>query len=90
MKTKLYNLQDLIDPKVNFTNTIAKFGDNGMVYSEEELHRYKKYYSKKMGFEYFFDLFSNSCRDYFIYFFKNYQKSKYYNKLKKSYYFFLK
>lgn len=90
MKTKLYNLKDLTDPKVNFTDTVAKFGDNGRVYSNEEIYKYKKYYAKKMGFEYFFDLFSNSCRDYFIYFFKNYQNSKYYNKLKKSYYFFLK
>ena len=90
MKTKLYNLQSLYDPKAHFTFDIAKYGDNGMVYSEEELYKYRKYYAKKMGTEYFFDLFSNTCRDYFIYFFKNYQSSKYYNKLKKAYYFFLK
>ena len=73
-----------------FAYEIAKYGDNGMAYSNEELSRYKKFYAKKMGTEYFFDLFSNTCRDYFIYFFKNYQSSKYYNKLKKAYYFFLK
>ena len=90
MKTKLYNLRSLYESKAHFTFEIAKFGDNGMVYSEEELAKYKKYYAKKMGMEYFFDLFSNTCRDYFIYFFKNYQDSKYYNSLKKSYYFLFK
>ena len=90
MKTKLYNLQNLYDPKAHFTFDIAKYGDNGMVYSKEELYNYRKYYAKKMGTEYFFHLFSNTCRDYFVYFFKNYQSSKYYNKLKKAYYFFLK
>ena len=89
-KAKLYNLKDLTDPKVNFTNIVAKIGDNGMAYTNEELKKYKRYYAKKMGYEYFMDLFSNTCRDNFIHFFKNYQSSKYYNKLKKSYYFFLK
>lgn len=90
MKTKLYNLRNLYEPKAHFTFDIAKYGDNGMVYSKEELYKYRKYYAKKMGTEYFFNLFSNTCRDYFVYFFKNYQSSKYYNKLKKIYYFFLK
>ena len=90
MKTKLYNLQSLYDPKAHFTFDIAKYGDNGMVYSKEELYKYRKYYAQKMGTEYFFHLFSNTCRDYFVYFFKNYQSSKYYNKLKKIYYSFLK
>ena len=90
MKTKLYNLQSLYEPKANFTYDICKFGDNGMVYSDEELKQYRKYYAKRMGMEYFYDLFSDTCRDYFVYFFKNYQNSKYYNHFKKAYYFFLK
>ena len=90
MKTKLYNLQNLYEPKANFTHDICKFGDNGMSYTKDELESYKKYYAKKMGMEYFYDLFSDTCRDYFIYFFKNYQKSKYYNHFKKAYYYLLK
>ena len=90
MKTKLYNLQSLYEPKANFTYDVCKFGDNGKVYSEEELKKYRNYYAKRMGMEYFYDLFSDTCRDYFIYFFKNYQKSKYYNHFKKAYYYLLK
>ena len=90
MKTKLYNLQSLYEPNANFGYEICKFGDNGMAYSKEELNKYKNYYAKKMGMEYFLDLFSGTCRDYFIYFFKNYQNSKYYDHIKKAYYYFLK
>jgi len=90
MKTKLYNLQSLYEPKAHFAYEIAKYGDNGMAYSNEELSRYKKFYAKKMGTEYFMDLFANTCRDYFVYFFKNYQSSKYYNNIKKCYYYLLK
>ena len=90
MKTKLYNLQNLYDPKANFTYDVCKFGDNGKVYSEEELKKYRNYYAKRMGMKNFYDLFSDTCRDYFIYFFNNYQKSKYYNHFKKAYYYLLK
>jgi len=90
MKTKLYNLNSLYDPNANFTHEICKFGDNGQVYTEEELNKYKNHYAKKMGKEYFFDWFSNKSIDHFKYFFKNYQKSKYYENMKKIYYYLLK
>ena len=90
MKTKLYNLQSLYEPNANFTHEICKFGDSGMAYSQGEIDKYKKYYAKKMGMEYFLDLFSDTCRDYYIYFFKNYQDSKYYDRIKKAYYYLLK
>ena len=90
MKTKLYNLRSLYDPNINFTYDICKVGDNGQAYSKEELEKYKNYYAKKMGKEYFFDLFSNASKDHFKYFFKNYQNSKYYNNLKKIYYYLFK
>ena len=90
MKTKLYNLSSLYDPGANFTHEICKFGDGGMVYSKEELDNYNKYYAKKMGKEYFLALFANSCKDHFKNIFKNYQSSKYYEKLKKIYYYLLK
>ena len=90
MKTKLYKLSSLCDPSANFTHEICKFGDGGMVYSKEELDNYNKYYAKKMGKEYFLALFANSCKDHFKNIFKNYQSSKYYEKLKKIYYYLLK
>ena len=90
MKTKLYNLNSLYDPAANFTQEICKIGDNGQAYTNEEIKKYKNYYSKKMGKEYLLDLFSNSSKDHFKYFFKNYQSSKYYKQLKKIYYYLLK
>jgi len=90
MKTKLYNLRSLYDPRANFTNEVCKIGDNGRAYSKEELDKYKKYYAKKMGKEYFLDLFANTSREQFIYFFKNYRSSKYYQKIKKIYYYLFK
>ena len=70
--------------------SLEAVGDNGHAYSNEELKKYKNYYAKKMGKEYFFDLFSNASKDHFKYFFKNYQNSKYYSNLKKIYYYLLK
>ena len=90
MKTKLYNLQTLYDPNANFTQSICKVGDNGQAFTEEEIYKYKKFYAKKMGKEYFIEQFSTSSKDHFKYFFKNYQNSKYYEKLKKIYYYLLK
>ena len=90
MKTKLYNLRSLYDPSANFSNEVCKIGDNGRAYSKEELHKYRKYYAKKMGKEYFLNLFANASREQFIYFFKNYRNSKYYQKVKKIYYYLFK
>ena len=90
MKTKLYNLRSLYDPSANFTYEICKFGDNGNVYSKDEQEEYRKYYARKMGKEYFIDLFATSSKNHFKHFFKNYQKSKYYEKVKKIYYYLLK
>ena len=90
MRTKLYNMNSLYDRNANFTYEVAKFGDSGMAYSDDELAKYNSFYAKKMGKEYFLDLFAHSCKDYFKFFFKNYQNSKYYEKIKKIYYYLLK
>ena len=90
MKTKLYNLNSLYDRSANFTKEICKIGDNAKAYSEEDIRKYKSYYAKKMGKEYFLDLFSETTKDTFKYFFKNYQKSKYYQNVKKIYYYLFK
>ena len=90
MKTKLYNLQSLYDPKINFNNVVCKYGDNGLAYSTEELISYEKEYKKRMGIEYFYDLFASKSKNYFQFFFKNYKNSKYYSKLRRYYYYYLK
>ena len=87
MKTKLYNLSNLYDPKINFNAIVCKYGDNGLAYSKEELIEYEKKYAKRMGMEYFYEMFANKSKNYFQYFFKNYRNSKYYTKLRKYYYY---
>jgi hypothetical protein len=90
MKTKLHNLSSLYDPSFDFNSTICKFGDNGLAYTKEELENYKKEYAKRMGMEYFYDLFADKSKNYFKFFFKNYRDSKYYTKFRKYYYSFFK
>jgi len=90
MKTKLYNLEDLYDPTANFTKEVCKIGDNGRAYSDEDIKKYRKFYAKRMGKEYFLEIFSEASKNTFKYLFKNYKNSKYYNKARKAYYHFLK
>ena len=90
MKTRLHNLSGLYDPHINFNQIVPKYGDNGQAYSEEEITNYEKEYAKRMGIEYFYDLFANQSKNYFRFFFKNYKNSKYYTKLRKFYYSVIK
>ena len=91
MKTQLHNLSSLYDPVFNFNNIVPKYGDNGLAYTKEELVRYEKEYAKRMGMEYFYDLFANQeSKNYFKFFFKNYKNSKYYTKFRKYYYYFFR
>ena len=90
MKTKLYNLKNLYDPIINFNNIVCKYGDNGLDYTKNDLINYEKEYSKRMGIEYFYDLFANQSKNYFQFFFKNYRNSKYYTKLRKCFYYYIR
>ena len=90
MKTQLHNLNSLYDPIINFNNIVPKYGDNGLAYTKAELIKYEKEYAKRMGMEYFYDLFANQSKNYFKFFFKNYKDSKYYTKFRKYYYYFFK
>ena len=90
MKTKLYNLRSLYDPAINFNNIVCKYGDNGLAYTKKELVDYEKEYQKRMGMEYFYELFASQSKNYFQFFFKNYRDSKYYTKFRKYYYYFFR
>ena len=90
MKTKLYNLSSLTDPKINFNDIVCKFGDNGLAFTKEQLKLYRKEYAKRMGREYFYDLFANKSKNYFKFFFKNYENSKYFTKFRKYYFYVFK
>ena len=87
MKTQLHNLESLYDPIINFNNLVPKYGDNGLAYTKVELLNYEKEYAKRMGIEYFYDLFANQSKNYFKFFFKNYKNSKYYTKFRRYYYY---
>ena len=67
MKTQLHNLSSLYDPVFNFNNIVPKYGDNGLAYTKEELVRYEKS-MRRMGMEYFYDLFANQSKNYFKFF----------------------
>jgi len=86
MKTRLYNLNSLYDSDFNFNASVCKVGDNGMAYTKDEIKLYNKEYAKRMGMEYFYDLFANKSKNYFKFFFKNYADSKYYTHFRKFYY----
>ena len=90
MKTKLYNLKNLYDPSINFNSVVCKYGDNGLAYTKNDLIKYEKEYAKRMGIEYFYDLFANQSKNYFQFFFNNYKNSKYYTKLRKYYYYYIR
>ena len=90
MKTQLHNLSSLYDPVINFNKIVPKYGDNGLAYSKEELIRYERKYAKRMGIEYFYELFANQSKNYFKFFFKNYKDSKYYTKFRKYYYYYFR
>ena len=90
MKTQLHNLSSLYDPVINFNKIVPKYGDNGLAYSKEELIRYEREYAKRMGIEYFYELFANQSKNYFKFFFKNYKDSKYYTKFRKYYYYYFR
>ena len=90
MKTKLFGLQSLYDPYFNFNEIICKIGDNGLAYTEDEIEIYEKEYAKRLGIEYFFDLFASKSKNYFKFLFKNYGDSKYYSKFRKYYYYLFK
>ena len=57
---------------------------------KKELESYRKEYAKRMGIEYFYDLFANKSKNYFKFFFKNYRDSKHYTKFRKYYYYLFK
>ena len=90
MKTKLHNLSSLYDPSINFNSIVPKYGDNGLAYTKAEVYQYEKEYAKRMGMEYFYDLFADQSKNYFKYFFKNYKNSKYYTKFRKYYFYYFK
>lgn len=61
MKTTLHNMRSLYDGDFNFN--VAKYGDNGMVESEEDVRRYLAIYRQRAGREFLYDTFMAKASD---------------------------
>lgn len=66
MKTTLHNCASLYEGSGNFTFNAAKYGDNGLAYSEEEILRYLSEYKMRAGIEYLIDQFTDKSKDFLI------------------------
>jgi L-ascorbate metabolism protein UlaG (beta-lactamase superfamily) len=87
MKTTLHNCESLYEEDANFTFNVTKFGDNGMVETNDEIDKYLQIYKKRAGIEYVIDLFEDKSRNFLTRFIATdsmaYQKIKsIYNSLK--------
>ena len=83
MKTTLHNCNSLYEGRGNFGYNVAKFSDNGLADSEEEITNYIKNYKKRAGYEFLLSTFEDKSKDFIIRFFN--KDSKIFNLLKKSY-----
>lgn len=64
MKTRLHNIESLYSNDVNFNFLVAKYSDNGRVFSEEDLINYKREYRRRAGREYIYDLFADQAKNF--------------------------
>ena len=55
-----------------------------MIMHEEDIKKYREFYAKRMGKEYFLEIFSEASKNTFKYLFRNYKNSKYYSDLPKA------
>ena len=51
MKTTLYGVESLYSPNFNFI--VAKYGDNGLAGTKEEVRDYLRQYQNRSGFDWF-------------------------------------
>jgi hypothetical protein len=51
MKTTLYGVESLYSPNFNFT--VAKYGDNGLAETKDEVRAYLRQYQNRSGFDWF-------------------------------------
>ena len=63
MKTTLHNCESLYENNANFTFNVAKFGDNGLSETNEEIENYLNIYKQRAGFEYYLDLFEDNSKN---------------------------
>ena len=85
MKTTLHNMESLYDTE--FNQKLTKYSDNGRVFTEEQLKKYYKFYTKKSGREFIYDKFLDKSKSIVKRFFiTNDRSSKFYKFAKSMYY----
>ena len=85
MKTTLHNMESLYDTE--FNQKLTKYSDNGRVFTEEQLKKYYKFYTKKSGREFIYDKFLDKSKNIVKRFFiTNDRSSKFYRFAKSMYY----
>ena len=84
MKTTLHGVASLYEGRGNFNYNTAKFGDNGLAETEEELHEYLAEYRRRAGLEYLLGVLEDKSRDFIVRFAG--KDSRVYNALKYAYF----
>ena len=80
MKTTLHNCKSLYEGPGNFNFNTAKFGDNGLVETKQEINHYLTIYKKRAGIEFLIGAFEDKSKDFMVRFVGN--DSKIFNAMK--------
>ena len=86
MKTTLFGVSSLYEGKGNFNYHAAKFGDNGLAETEEEVRQYLTEYQRRAGTEYLLGVLEDKSRDFVVRFAG--KNSRVYDALKSAYFQF--
>jgi hypothetical protein len=62
MKTTLHNVSSLYEGVGNFNFNVAKYADNGLAESEDDVRAYLAEYRRRAGKEFFYDLFLDKSK----------------------------
>jgi hypothetical protein len=84
MKTTLIGCASLYEGSGNFNFNVAKYADNGLAETEEEITRYLNEYKKRAGSEFVIDMLADQAKSFFSRFLGS--KSRGYDLLKQFYF----
>lgn len=64
MKTTLHGLKSLNEPPAEFNYSVAKYGDNGLAETEEEIVKYLAEYRRRAGVDYLLSALEDQSRNF--------------------------
>ena len=64
MKTTLHGTRSLSDGAGNFSNIVAKYADNGLAETEEEVRKYLAEYRRRAGVDYLVSELEDKSRNF--------------------------